>query len=141
MSQDLNLFFRENVEEKQVEVEIEVSKRFKDDEGNILPWKFRLLESGEIGKIQKDSVKIVKSKTGIQSTTDMEFVKTQAILQSVVFPNLKDVKLQENYDALTEKELLEKMLEGRELERLKSKMLREQGFIEDFGELVVDAKN
>jgi len=141
MSQDLNLFFRENVEDKQIEVEIEVSKRFKDGEGNILPWKFRLLESGEIGKIQKDSVKIVKSKTGIQSTTDMEYVKTQAILQSVVFPNLKDVKLQENYDALTEKELLEKMLEGRELERLKSKMLREQGFIEDFGELVVDAKN
>ena len=42
---------------------------------------------------------------------------------------------------MSDRELLEVLLEGRELERLGSRVLTQQGFIDDINEMIGEAKN
>lgn len=141
MGKDLEFFFPEVAEAQETEVEILVSERFKDSEGNIIPWKISLLSADEIYDIKKRSTKSIKKGGQRTVTVDTEAIRDTAIVESVIYPNLKDVELQEAYGAMTPLELAKRMLEGREYERLGDRILKEQGFIDDINTMIDDAKN
>lgn len=141
MDKSLNYFFADVVEAQEEEIEIMASDRFKDENGNVILWKFRLFSADEIADMKKKSTNLVKKGGTKQVTIDSTLLTQNAILESVTYPNLKDVQLQESYKVLSDRQLLKKMLTGPELERLGDKVLRVQGFLEDINALIDDAKN
>lgn len=140
MEKDLSFFFADVAEAKVTEIEIVVSERFKAD-GEVIPWRFRIFNADEIDDIKKQSTKVIKRNGAKTLTIDTTLLTQTVILESVIYPNLKDTKLQESYGTLTNRELLKKILTGPELERLGDKILKAQGFMEDINALIDDAKN
>lgn len=135
---NLNVFFRENVEAKRTEIEIQASDRFKDKEGNPIPFVFRLLEAREIAELKEKGYETDKN-GNIKVTTSK--MARETILRSIIFPNLNDKALQDNYKVSSAGQLLNAMLEGREYEKLGDKLVREQGLVADYKELINKAKN
>lgn len=140
MNKDLSFFFADVAEAKVTEVAIVASERFKAN-GEVIPWKFKVFDADEIAEIKKQSTKIIKSNGSKQVTVDTTMLTQNAIIESVVYPNLKDIQLQESYNATSPRMLLKAMLTGPELERLGDKILKAQGFMEDINTLIDDAKN
>ena len=56
---ELELFFADNVEEA-TEIEVVVSERFKDKEGNLVKWKLRPLSAEKNNEIKKKATKTVQ---------------------------------------------------------------------------------
>lgn len=135
---NLNVFFRENVEAKRTEIEIQASDRFKDKEGNAIPFVFRLLEAKEITELKEKGYE-TDTHGNIKVTTSK--MARETILRSIIFPNLNDKALQDNYKVSSAGQLLNAMLEGREYEKLGDKLVREQGLVADYKELINKAKN
>ena len=135
---NLNVFFRENVEAKRTEIEIQASDRFKDKEGNAIPFVFRLLEAKEIVELKEKGYETDKH-GNIKVTTSK--MARETILRSIIYPNLNDKALQDSYKASSAGQLLNAMLEGREYEKLGDKLVREQGLVADYKELINKAKN
>lgn len=134
---DLSVFFRENIEDKKTEIEIVVSQRIKSKDGKPIPFVFRLLTAKEISELKEKGYKTIDGE--IKVTTDV--MARETILRSIVFPNLNDKALQDNYKVESANQLLNAMLEGREYERLADKLIREQGLIADYKDLIGKAKN
>lgn len=141
MTKSLEYFFPDKADGKVEEFEVVASNRFKDENGDPIPWKFRLMTAKEINKIQEGSLKNYNISGRPTKLADMEFLKSKAILDSIIFPNLKDKDLQDAYGAMSDRELLDCLLEGRELERLGSKVLSLQGIVEGVDDLIGEAKN
>lgn len=141
MSRELNFFFPDAAEAKRTHVEIVASNRFKNEDGEPIAWVFRLFDVAEIADIKKSAAKAINRNGQKSVSVDMQLLNERAILGSVEYPNLKDKTLQDAYGVLSDRELLLKMLEGRELERLGDKVIRAQGFIEDINAMIDDAKN
>jgi hypothetical protein len=135
---NLNVFFRENVEAKRTEIEIQASDRFKDKEGNTIPFVFRLLEAKEISELKEKGYETDQN-GNIKVTTSK--MARETILRSIIFPNLNDKALQDSYKVSSAGQLLNAMLEGREYEKLGDKLVREQGLVADYKELINKAKN
>lgn len=135
---NLNVFFRENVEAKRTEIKIQASDRFKDKEGNVIPFVFRLLEAKEISELKEKGYETGKD-GNIKVTTSK--MARETILRSIIYPNLNDKGLQDSYKVSSAGQLLNAMLEGREYEKLGDKLVREQGLIADYKELINQAKN
>ena len=81
MGKSLNYFFPDKAEKKAEKFEVVASKRFKDEEGNYIPWSFRLFSAKEINDIQKASVRTTNTNGKIQASTDMDYLKIRAILE------------------------------------------------------------
>lgn len=140
MSRELSFFFPDAAEAKQTHIEIVASQRFKKD-GEPIAWVFRLFDVAEIADIKKSAAKAINRNGQKSVSVDMQLLNERAILESLEYPNLKDKTLQDAYGVLSDRELLLKMLEGRELERLGDKVIRMQGFIDDINAMIDDAKN
>lgn len=138
---DLSFFFSDKVQAPREEIELVVSDRFKDADGKPLKWVFRLLNIEEINKIQEEAVSIEREEGKIATKANIVQMKLDTILRTLIYPDLKNIELQESYGAKSEASLLNKMLEGREIEQLGSKLIREQGLIEGFDDLLEEAKN
>lgn len=135
---DLTLFFRENVDEKQTEIEIIASKRIKDKEGKPIAFVFRLLDPKEINELKAFGYKTEKDG---KVTVTQDVMMRETILRTIIYPNLNDKALQDSYGASSAGQLLNSMLEGREYEKLGDKLIREQGLVADYKELIDIAKN
>lgn len=138
---DLSYFFPEVAEAKEEFIELVASPRFKNREGKVVLWKFRVLSADEINDIKKRSTKMEKRNGQRVVTSDPSLVAQSCILDSIVYPNLKSANLQDKHGVKSEKSLLKAMLTGPELERLGDKILREQGFLDDINTVIETAKN
>lgn len=138
---DLSVFFMQNVETDTVE-EFEVSKRFKDKEGNPVKWKLRTMNEEENESIRKSVTKRVKVKGGQFATeTNHDDYVAKLAVSSVVFPNLKDAELQSSYGVMGAEKLLRKMLLPGEYSSLLEKVQEMNGFDLDINDLKDEVKN
>lgn len=138
---DLSVFFMQNVETDIIE-EFEISKRFKDKEGNAVKWKLRTMNEEENESIRKSAQKRVKGRGGqytIETNND-EYLAKLAVA-SVVFPDLKDAELQRSYGVLGADKLLRKMLLPGEYGHLLEKVQEMNGFDLDINDLKDEVKN
>lgn len=127
------------------DIEMIVSKRFIDEEGNAIPWVLRQLTGKESNNLRKKHTKKIKNKLGrIEEQFNSEAYQEEFITSSVIFPDLRNAKLQESYNALGEYDLLQKMLSADELANLQIKIsgFAEEEIIENsMDNLVEEAKN
>jgi hypothetical protein len=137
----LQAFFAQNVKLDIVE-EVIVSERFKDENGNPIPWKIRAITEGENEQIRRAATHVTKEKGGrrnIEIQPDVYLAKVAAA--SVVFPDLKNADLQKSYGVMGAEDLLKKMLLAGEYAALVQKVQEVNGFDRDINELMDEVKN
>lgn len=141
MSQ-FNAFMAGNVE-KVENKKVVISNRFKDENGNPIPWEIRALSAAENDELQRHcmvNVPVPGKKN--QFSRELDQVKYTAMLltSSVVYPSLDDEELQNSYGVMGADALLRKMLYLHEYNKLAEEV---SGLIknEGLGELVETAKN
>lgn len=146
---DLELFFAENVATEE-NVQYVASNRFKDKNGNPIPWELRALSADENNAIKKQCItrKPVVGKKG-QYTNEFDNLKYISLLcvSSIVTPNLNDAKLQDSwskkagYPIMNGIDLLNTMLLSGEYDLLSQKVQEVNGYADDINEDIEEAKN
>lgn len=134
---NVSFFLRGNAEKKREVVSYAPSDRFKDGEGKPVKFVLRLLSGPELSKMQNDAVII----EGGEADFDSEKFIAEIMTKCVVYPNLKDAELQDSYQVMNEKDLLDAMLEGGEYQRLAKKCQEINGLRDDLNDLKTKAKN
>lgn len=138
---DLSVFFAQNANTDVTE-DFVVSERFKDKDGNPVPWKLRGLTEEENEQCRKQATRKVKGRNGIQiPETDTEEYLAKLVVASVVFPNLKDEKLQDSYGVRGAENVVRKMLLAGEYAGLVQKVQEINGFDKSMNDLVDEVKN
>lgn len=108
---NLNAFFRENVKVQDNTIERVISNRMLDNDGQPIKWKFKPIRYTEL-------LDIIDKNTEVKATTKdgaSTSIKTKALLMdqainTVVFPPLKNKKLQDSWGVFTPEDLLNVML-------------------------------
>lgn len=137
----LSAFLGHNVE-KIEGVKFKVSDRFKDSEGNIVPFILTPIDSKEDEKIKAEcSVQELDHKSGKvnMSFDNIGYVRKMTIA-TIKEPNLHSQELQDSYGVMNPEDLIVKMLLPGEYTNLQKKVQQVNGF-KPFGELEEDAKN
>lgn len=105
MNDELSFFLAENVE--QVEpVEIAVSKRIKGPDGNPIVWKIRPVPTEIATVIQNECM---EGKGNDRKFNSLKY-QQKMTAASVIYPNLNNAELQDNWGVRTPEALLMKML-------------------------------
>lgn len=138
---DLSVFFAPNAGVAET-VEFAVSSRFKDAAGQPVSWQLRSMTEAENEDIRQAATKRVQVKKGVTmpETNPTEYV-AKLIVASVIFPNLKDSKLQESYGVMGAESLLRKMLLPGEYASLAEKVQELNGFDKSVPDMVDEVKN
>lgn len=131
--ENLESFLRENVD-SQIEEEIIISNRFKDENENVIKWKIKCISSLEDEEIRRGC---------FNKNNEFDFNKYLGKLNAscVTYPNLKNVQLQDSYKVISDDELLKAMLLGGEYAVLSEKVQEINGFNQTFDDLINTAKN
>lgn len=138
----LTAFFKESAV-KVESVEYEVSKRFKDENGQPIKWRLRVLDMVEYDKItQGAKTRTLSNATGEKTMNVDGFkLRNDLVLACVEYPNLADSQLQDSYSAVGEIDLLKKMLTPGEFTGLIEAVQQAQGFELGMKEAIEEAKN
>ena len=128
------------IEEKEEVIEYVASSRFKDKEGNPIPWKLKAITAKENDEIRKQCYKQIQV-PGKRSQYKQDFDTSKYLeLKCIVEPNLNDAKLQDFYHVMKAEDLLkEHLLKPAEYDNLVSKLQEINGY--DLEEAVEEAKN
>ena len=136
---NLQAFMTPNTEETR---EVIVSDRFKDKDGNVVPFVIKSLSQAENEEIKKrTSVPVVKSGVVIGDKLDPEKYGRELVLASVKTPNFRDSELCKFYATMDPLEVPGKMLRVGEYTRLVKAINDLNGINDDFGVLEEEAKN
>ena len=132
----LTAFLKDNVANPYEEVEFIVSDRFKDDNG-VIAWKLRAM-SPDNALLATDSATVV---TGKHSDFKTSVYFKNVVAETVVYPNLRDKELQDSYGVMEPAQLLNKMLNSAEFNKLLTKCLQINGLDKNFDDLKTEVKN
>lgn len=140
---NLHAFFAQNVEKVQIEEHV-ISNRFKDENGNSIKWQFGALD----GKKDTENRYAATKKVAMHNNpnvkipeTDFDLYVLKNAVDSIKFPNLKDVELQKSYGVMCGEDLLQKMLLPGELGEVKRITQEINGFNAGIKDMVEEAKN
>ena len=140
---NLQAFFAQNVEKVSVEEHV-ISNRFKDENGNPIPWKFGAID-GEVDAANRKACTKrmpVPGKKGIlMPETDYDAYTLKNAVSTIRFPDLNNAELQTSYGVMGAEALLQKMLLPGELTEVKKISQEVNGFNVGLDELVDEAKN
>lgn len=98
---DASLFFKENAEDADT-INFVPTTRFKDSDGNPLPWTLRKISTERNEEIIEDCTKGTK-------IDNQKYIR-KLVVASVVEPNLDDSGLQDNYGVRKAEDLAPKIL-------------------------------
>lgn len=140
---NLQAFFAQNVEKAEVEEHV-ISKRFKDEKGNPIPWKFGAIDGEQDAAIRRANTKrkpVPGKKHILIPETDYEAYSLQVAIATCKFPDLNNAELQASYGVMGAGALVKKMLTAGELAEFKEVAQKVNGFDIEMDELVEEAKN
>lgn len=142
MADNLKAFMAESAI-RYKEVEYVVSDRFKDENGNPIAWKIKILTENEINKLRNQCKKRVVDPKTRQShiETDTEKLSDLMIENCIVYPNLNDAALQDSYRAIGAVELAKTMLIPGEYADLALAINEANGFTSGMADKIKRAKN
>lgn len=137
----LSAFLNQNAIKVENEKHI-ISERFVDDKGEPIPWEIRAIDEDLNESIRKSCVIQERDKRTrmVTERIDHELYLAKLVTECVVYPNLKDAKLQESYGVLGAEKLIKKMLTAGEYAKIIEAVQEVNGFDDD-DELVEKAKN
>jgi hypothetical protein len=117
-----------------------VSKRFVDEAGNPIPWKFKGVPEDVNAGLKAQCTKMVTEKGGKQRMHfDANLYNAQLTAESVTFPDLRNAELQASYGVLGADKLLQVMLSAGEFARASEAAQEVSDF--DLEEAIEEAKN
>ncbi|MCI9354462.1 MAG: hypothetical protein HFE58_06610 [Firmicutes bacterium] len=99
---------RKEIENKK----IVISERLTDEQGNAVVWEIRALS-------QKENENILKKCRVMKEEGKQNLYEVMVLAESVVFPDLNSVKLQNKYCVVGKETLLLELLTAGEYEKLK----------------------
>ena len=116
----LKSFLQENAIKKENILYI-ASKRFIDEKGKPIEWELRTLTNDELDKLTTRYTKKIpiKGTKDYKEKFDSDAFMMALTLESVVYPNLDDVELQNDWNVVGSEALLKAMLTPGELTDLK----------------------
>lgn len=133
---DFSMFLKENAKPVE-EVEIVVSDRFVDADGNPMKWRIKPVSSRDDNRIKEECMKFKGKERGF----DTAKYQVKICAAGVVFPDLKNAALQDSYGVRGEEELLLELLPiAGEFNGLFNK-INDLSSPESLDELVDEAKN
>jgi hypothetical protein len=135
------MFFKQNSIRKE-NIFFAPSDRFIEN-GEKINWEIRPISAKEDCFLRESCMKNVYDSNEKRYKAQFDSRKYMAKLcaASTVFPDLKDVSLQESYGVMGEEDLLLTMLTSGEYERYAKAVQKANGYILDFEELKKEAKN
>jgi Phage XkdN-like tail assembly chaperone protein, TAC len=139
---DLSFFLPSVVEEAE-EVTAPISKRFKDKEGNIVPFIFKAIPTERIDALEKEctTYKNVKGQGRVKDFDTQRFYARVAI-ETTVYPNFRSKELREAYKTEDGVEVAKKVLSvGGEYNNFIAKTMEVNGFDDTIDDLEEAAKN
>lgn len=140
-SQNLTAFLKNNVEIVN-QVEYVASNRIKAGDEPVA-WKINVLQNKAIDKLRNRYTKMIKDgKTGVtREKFDSQGFNDAMLLESIVFPNLDDMELQDSWGVNDPLELVKAMLTPGEYADLLNAVVEAQGFEVGMDEKVRAVKN
>jgi hypothetical protein len=127
---------------KSLEVSYVASKRFTDETGEPIAWKFHPITAAENDRLIEDNTTKYPGATGKQETnTDMNGYMMALLAACITYPNLKDEELQKYYGAIGADDLVSRMLLPGELTDLFKAVSQANGFENDMDRKIKKAKN
>jgi len=140
---NLQAFFAQNVEKTTIEEHV-ISNRFRDENGNPIPWKFGAID-GEVDAANRKActkrMPVPGKKGLLMPETDYEAYTLKNAVSTIRFPDLNNAELQTSYGVMGAEALLQKMLLPGELTEVKKIAQEVNGFNVGLDELVDEAKN
>lgn len=136
----LSGFLAQNVLEVENEKHV-ISKRFIGEDGKPIPWEIRALGEKENEELKRSCTQLIKSRNTSVYKTDYDLYLAKLVVESVVFPNLRDAELQKSYGVLGAEELVKKMLIVGEYSKLVEVVQKVCGLDENMEDLIDEAKN
>lgn len=141
MASDFKAFMNAPLIES-AEIEFVASKRFKDDNGNPIPWKFKPITSAENEALINEHTKKYVGPSGkYEVTTDFAGYQAAVCTKCVTYPNLNDEALQKHFGAIGAEQVLKKMLLPGEYTDLFKAISQALGFENDMNAKIKEAKN
>ena len=134
-------FLLENSDVITKEVEVVVSSRFKDKEGNLLKFKVRPMSGDEFGKYQKQCTTISFNNKKRETKFDSAKFNILSIVNHCVDPNFKEADFLKSLGVQTPEDAVSKVLLAGEIGELGGQISSISGFDLDINEEIEKAKN
>lgn len=121
-----------------INTEVEISDRFKDENGNILKFKIRPILFEELNNLKKKATFFDKNG---KADIDEGMLNMYCITEATLEPNFKDSQSIEKVGVFTPEQYINKVLLAGEVDRLINEILKISGFLIGIEEMVADIKN
>ncbi|MBQ6092990.1 MAG: phage portal protein [Clostridia bacterium] len=115
--------------------EVVISKRFKDKNGDPIPFEIKPIPTSKIRKLRKSAMRYINGKVNV----DIDVLNQMMVIESLVYPDLKNEDLQQKFGVMGEEALLDAMLLPGEFDDLTTQVTELCGY--NGAELVEEAKN
>lgn len=107
---------------------IVISDRFKDENGEVVPFEIRAITEGEADAIRKQATRTVKNRTGAMETSmDAAKLTRLMVISGTVTPDFRAKELCDAYGVLDPEQALGKMLLAGEYAKLSEAILTLSG--------------
>lgn len=134
-------FLLENADVITNEVEVAISPRFRDKDGNLLKFRIRPMSGEEFGKYQKQSTTLNVMGKKKETSFDSGKFNNLCIVNHCVDPNFKEADFLKSLGVQTPEQAVSKVLLAGEIVELGNHISRISGFDTDINEEVENAKN
>ena len=121
-------------------LEVEVSKRFRDENGKAVPFRIRAVTQEENDLLVKQSMRLVKGGRRGEKELDGSLLSRRIVVAATVEPDFTSEELCRAYGVLDPLEVPGKMLLAGEFKKLSEEIMRLSGF-DDAEDLEEEAKN
>ncbi len=140
---DLNFFLKKNKKEQESK-KFAATKSICDADGNPVEWEFKAIKTSKDEQIRKKHTKEIPTGKRGQYRTKVDFnaYMDDLIVESCVYPDLYDAKLQDSYGVMNPVDLLHELVDNvGEYQDLAIFVQQLNGFDVDINEEVETAKN
>lgn len=138
---DLKFFLKQNTIPVENQ-EVEISKRFKDDQGNFVKFEIKPISNEMDDILRKQNTRQVKKAKGVfVPETDTQGYYMDLVLKSLVYPDLNDKELQDSWGVMDSKELINAMMLPGEYSSLLQEVQKINGWDINIEDIKEEAKN
>lgn len=134
-------FLLENADVIEKEIEVPVSPRFKDKEGNLLKFKIRPMSGDEFGKYQKQCTTMNVMGKKKETSFDSGKFNVMCIVNHCIDPNFKEAEFIKKLGVQSPEQAVSKVLLAGEIVELGNQISKISGFDVDINEEIENAKN
>jgi hypothetical protein len=124
------------------EIEKVITERYKDEEGNPVPFKFKAIPSKQLDDIKKECTKTFYVKGQKIEKSDNERFVAKVAIETTLYPNFKNEELLDSYNCVDPVDLAHEILylPGEYTDWVEA-AFKVNGFDDKFEDLVAEAKN